>query len=824
MPEITASPLTGGSNHDDGEYTHWAPYQWHAANFIRTQYPRPWAGNGNASILAAFHFGVVSHSIADISWHGLQYFPTHYGLIETIGMLDFNCSGDLCSPAHTLADTGGEFVAAFATALPWDDPNTWVIPAADLIAILRSDNRTEQESDIGECAAIFYAGSEAIRTIASLVEPLEVQQSPTLGEVFLDLPVGGLDDMAAYATRLWQRWALWLDQGPPATPPGGEYCPGICSSEDKRRVDAERLVAREQRAIGQKTLKSLYRILAPSLLDAGLVNVSTFGGVITIERVLSADGGMARRQAVVLAYLRRLLEGGRSSGGSWENGPRAAAGWTSRQAQDTDPEAVASLLAESLRLAGMGPALDSLIHAVSQQPPVAPSFRGSNTVPGPKARVLLRLLDAALGAHVPTTAPAVAAEGALPIRPNATAIFASELELEYAGAALAVGDYNADGAADIALGAYGHGSSGKHPNGNPTRLPQAGAFYVRYSNAFLNESSRIGGKDDSVQASPLTEAFPSVTESGLPYTRLGAALCTLDLNGDGVDDLAVSAPTYGWDWTVDPWDEAPQWPYVGAVFVYFGRNVTGLPASPDVILTGPRNHTHTGTTLVCGDLNGDGRTDLVIGSPHALAGNGAVTQGGRLDVFLSAPAWGSGGAVPQRVSLDAANYSWEGASIGAWLGYSAAVAPAGAAGGVTEAELLWLLHDSSSPPAAREGSSLGSAADGATLLLVGSPGFRALQPNGMGPAAVGRVLGFAIPHAASPAGAVATSLAARRGAPLSPAPLFTITADSSLMKGPAITPKLGHGVAIGLPAGGNGSSSISPVVLALGMTGIDFCG
>ena len=57
-------------------------------------------------------------------------------MIETIGGLDFNCTGGInevrmvCedgskddSPAHTMADTGGEFIAAFATSLAWENPS-----------------------------------------------------------------------------------------------------------------------------------------------------------------------------------------------------------------------------------------------------------------------------------------------------------------------------------------------------------------------------------------------------------------------------------------------------------------------------------------------------------------------------------------------------------------------------------------------------------------------------------------------------------------------------------------------------------------------------
>ena len=437
-----------GPNHDDGEYTHWSPYQWTAARYIRAHYPHPWSANG--SILAAFHYGVVSHYIADLSWHGLQYFPTHYGLIETVGILDFNCSGALCSEAHTLSDTGGEFIAAFSTALPWDDPNQWVIPTVDLIAILRSDNRTQmQASDIEECALIFYAGAEAIRTVASLVEPMEVAPSPTFGEEFLGLPCGGLDDMAAYVARLWQRWASWLDRGPPTPPPGGEYCPGVCEGEGEGGggeghgvTEKPPAISPSDRAEGQRVMKSLYRILAPALLDSRLVGVDTIGGVTRIERKV-AEGAAAARQAAVLAHLRRLMLGDAPpSSGKWV---RATAGWTAPRPSDFDPEAVAALLLEAMRLGGVSPVLDALASRGAQHGDIYNSA-------GPKARVVLQMLEvveavsaspASYRAASTTDAEAAATlPSSAPLTPNASSVFASELPLEYAGSSLAVGDYD----------------------------------------------------------------------------------------------------------------------------------------------------------------------------------------------------------------------------------------------------------------------------------------------------------------------------------------------------------------------------------------------
>jgi len=108
--------------------------------------------------------------------------------------------------------------------------------------------------------------------------------------------------------------------------------------------------------------------------------------------------------------------------------------------------------------------------------------------------------------------------------------------------------------------------------------------------------------DDDLCSLSSAAAVVSVDESG---GNLGDAVATGDLNGDGVDDLIVSAPQASGD-------EA----FEGAVHVFYGP-VSGevVPTAADATLTGGEESASVGSALASGcDLTGDDQDDLVVGS------------------------------------------------------------------------------------------------------------------------------------------------------------------------------------------------------------------
>ncbi|WP_437289379.1 FG-GAP-like repeat-containing protein [Sorangium sp. So ce406] len=135
------------------------------------------------------------------------------------------------------------------------------------------------------------------------------------------------------------------------------------------------------------------------------------------------------------------------------------------------------------------------------------------------------------------------------------------------GEALASGDMNGDGYADVVVGAPGQG---------PTLATDPGSAYV-----FPGGPEGLD-RDASVM-------FTGVQSS----SAFGASVASADFNGDGFSDVAVGAPGSQ------------------RVHVYFG-SAGALDTVPDGVLVGEGE---LGLALDAGDVNGDGFADLLVGEP-----------------------------------------------------------------------------------------------------------------------------------------------------------------------------------------------------------------
>ncbi len=169
---------------------------------------------------------------------------------------------------------------------------------------------------------------------------------------------------------------------------------------------------------------------------------------------------------------------------------------------------------------------------------------------------------------------------------------------DQAGAALALGDLDGDGIDEIVVGAPEHDGAGTH----------AGAVYVL-------QGSGVSGVLSLADADWIADG-----PSGSGRALLGAGLAMPgDVDGDGYPDLLVGAPNDDKAATND-----------GAAYLFSGS--AGFSGATDVSaaqasFTGTHTAEAVGYALAGADLDADGLSELVFGSPNAniaAAGAGAV--------------------------------------------------------------------------------------------------------------------------------------------------------------------------------------------------------
>uniref|UniRef100_A0A8D1A971 Phosphatidylinositol-glycan-specific phospholipase D n=1 Tax=Sus scrofa TaxID=9823 RepID=A0A8D1A971_PIG len=195
-----------GQFHDVSERTHWTPFLNASVHYIRENYPLPW--DKDTEKLVAFLFGIASHMVADISWHGLGI---EQGFLRTMAAVDFHGS---YSEAHSTGDFGGDVLSQFEFNFNYLARH-WYVPVEDLLEIYKKlyGQSVITKNAIVDCSYLQFLEMYGEMLAISKLYPTFSLKSPFLVEQFQEYFLGGLDDMAFWSTNIYHLTSFMLENG-----------------------------------------------------------------------------------------------------------------------------------------------------------------------------------------------------------------------------------------------------------------------------------------------------------------------------------------------------------------------------------------------------------------------------------------------------------------------------------------------------------------------------------------------------------------------------------------------------------------------------------
>lgn len=257
----------------------------------------------------------------------------------------------------------------------------------------------------------------------------------------------------------------------------------------------------------------------------------------------------------------------------------------------------------------------------------------------------LAALACTAGAFLPSPGPPSPGAGTIDLLgPGVTRIIGATNFANAGGAVAGIGDFNGDGRPDFAIGAPQEALGG---------VRTAGTAYIVYGSA----------KRRTIDLAHLGHDGVRIIGAGINDKAGRTVAAAGDVNGDGLADVAISAPLA----------DRNRRRNSGTVFIVFGRrgradiHLDSRLGSGGYAIDGAGKRDFTGISLDdAGDVNGDGRQDLVIGAWGASP-LGRQSAGAAYVVF------GKAGTAPiDLAALGDQGYRIDGEAIGDVAGTSVA--------------------------------------------------------------------------------------------------------------------------------------------------------
>lgn len=579
---------------------------------------------------------------------------------------------------------------------------------------------------------MIYSGSFAISHFGDILYDLVMAKrvGGLLLETYVDFPVGGVDDNAAWTGFMWNRFAKWVSEGPPETYPNRRLSEDVDEPQSpataiRRKLSQRKFTRGVREALLQQGVLPLSNHVSATVEHSPLQMQATYDPLFKV----SSQSGSKASFIGIRDKATNLLSTKSTVGSMVRDRQRIGE-------QRTRDRALLRALADTL-------VEDYVLHAGNEDMDEVEKIELSDRDMAYLKSVLYSRVDRILdeqydtgkveptsklpgagrkqppnGKGIPVKIPPINGGGAAV---EATTVLSGTAPHEYLGSSVTVGDFSGSGkSCDILVGSYGSGVAGG---------PQQGKAQILFNAACQSNTPSAPSSNTRT-----LEFLGAVTAPDhLPgYERFGYATEACDVNLDGSLDIIVCAPSFGGRNV-----SAAAGNYSGRCDFFLGPFEpadTTLDASsvpvPDFSIFGDRNWGLFGSTIKVGDVDKDGKKDIVI-SAHAagsypdIAANdrGDLSSQGAVYIFLASSfntLFTKRPLAPRTVSYqasEAASYTLQRPISFQWFGKS-----------------LEIVETTSKLES--------------NLLLVGAPFYHSEQPGEM-TSAVGRVFAYSVPRKAA---------------------------------------------------------------------------